>query len=104
MIRLAPLLLISAFTSVCLAADPAGSFHGKAGLQLYSLRESFKTDVTGTLDKVKSFGFEEVETATTYGMAPDAFRKELETRGLKAVSGHFQYDALSKDLDAVIKE
>jgi sugar phosphate isomerase/epimerase len=104
MIRLVPLLLFSAITSICIAADPSGSFHGKAGLQLYSLRESFKQDVNSTLDKVKGYGFVEVETAGTYGISPEDFRKQLESRGLNAVSGHFQYEALTKDINAVIKE
>ncbi len=82
----------------------AGDFAGAAGLQLYSLRELFKKDVPGTLDKVKAYGITEVETATTYGMPPEKFREMLEARGLKAVSGHFQYEALTKDVDAVIRE
>ncbi len=102
--RLVPLLVFSALTSLTLAADPAGSFNGQAGLQLYSLRESFKTDVPGTLDKVKAYGIKEVETAGTYGLTPDDFRKQLEARGLKAISGHFQYEALNKDIGTVIKE
>jgi sugar phosphate isomerase/epimerase len=86
-----------------LAAD-AGSFKGTAGLQLYSLREDFKTDVPGTLDKVKAYGFVEVETASTYGMPPEKLREMLTERGLKPVSGHFQYGALQKDVNAAIAE
>jgi sugar phosphate isomerase/epimerase len=86
-----------------LAAD-TGSFKGTAGLQLYSLREASKTDVPGTLDKVKAFGFVEVETANTYGMPPEKLRAMLTERGLKPVSGHFQYDALKKDVNAAIAD
>ncbi len=86
-----------------LAAD-AGSFKGTAGLQLYSLRESAKADVPGTLDKAKAFGFVEVETASTYGMPPEKLRTMLMERGLKPVSGHFQYDAMKKDVNAAIAE
>jgi sugar phosphate isomerase/epimerase len=103
--RILPSLLLLAASSVCsFAADAAGSFHGTAGLQLYSLREAFKTDVPGTLDKVKALGVKEVETASTYNMTPEAFRKELESRGLTAISGHFQYDALTKDLAGSIRD
>jgi sugar phosphate isomerase/epimerase len=96
--RLLLSLLITATTAL------AGDFAGTAGLQLYSLRDSFKTDVPGTLDKVKAFGFSEVETANSYGLAPEKFIAMLKERGLTAVSGHFQYDPLKKDLAAVVKE
>ena len=82
----------------------AGDFAGTAGLQLYSLRESFKTDVPGTLDKVKALGFTEVETAGTYGLGPEKFGVLLKERGLVPVSAHFQYEALTKDVAATIKE
>ncbi|MDB6171855.1 MAG: iolE 6 [Chthoniobacteraceae bacterium] len=80
----------------------AGDFSGTAGLQLYSLRESFKKDVPGTLDKVKALGFTEVETATTYGMPNEKFLALLTERGLNPISGHFQYEALSKDLAGAV--
>ena len=68
------------------------SFKGPVGLQLYSLRDQFKTDVPGTLDQVKNFGIKYVETAGTYGVAPEKFREMLDARGLKAISGHFPYE------------
>src|ERR1035437_7227850 len=43
------------------------SFKGPLGLQLYSLREEFAKDVPGTHDKLKAFGFKNVELAGTYG-------------------------------------
>ena len=82
----------------------AGDFQGIAGLQLYSLREQFKTDVPGTLDEVQAWGIKEVETAGTYGLTPEKFRELLEARGLKAVSGHFKYELLAGDIDGVIRE
>ena len=95
------LLLVGA----AFAVEPgAGSFKGEAGLQLYSLRDEFKKDVPAALNVVKNFGIVEVETATTYGIEPEKFRAMLQERGLKPVSGHFQYEALSKDVGAVIVE
>jgi sugar phosphate isomerase/epimerase len=86
-------------------ADPgAGSFHGTAGLQLYSLREQFKQDVPGTLDRVKALGFTLVETAGTYGNTPEKFAQMLKERGLTPVSAHYQYEALTKDIAAVVRE
>ena len=70
----------------------AGDYVGETGLQLYSLRDSFKTDVPGSLDKVKGFGIKLVEAAGTYGLPAADVRKMFDDRGLKAVSGHFGYD------------
>jgi sugar phosphate isomerase/epimerase len=82
----------------------AGDFSGNGGLQLYSLRESFKGDVAGSLDKVKAFGITEVELAGTYKLEPPVLLKMLEDRGLKAVSGHYQYEPLTKDLQKAVSE
>lgn len=99
------LLSCLALATPLFAADvpAAGSFRGEPGLQLYSLREDFKKDVPGTLDKVKALGVKEVEIATTYTYSPEEYRKMLEQRGLVPISGHFQYGDLKKDVAAQIK-
>ncbi len=97
-------LLLVLLSTMASAPLRAGDFQGTAGLQLYSLRDQFKTDVPGTLDKVKAWGIKEVETAGTYGLPPEKFRELLETRGLKAVSAHFPYERLVKEIDAVVTE
>jgi sugar phosphate isomerase/epimerase len=76
----------------------------KVGLQLYSLREQFKSDVPGTLSKVKQMGFTKVELAGTYGMKPEQFKSELDRFHLQPVSMHVGYERLRDDLDSVIKE
>ncbi len=100
------ILSLCAAGALCLhAADPApavGSFKGLTGLQLYSLRVPLKADLPGTLDKVKALGFVEVETAGTNGQTPEKFHELLEARGLKAISGHFQYGDLVKNVDAAV--
>jgi sugar phosphate isomerase/epimerase len=109
-----PLTLLAAISCAFLAAlipsaigAPVGtgpSFKGPLGLQLYSLRDQFAKDVSGTLDKVRDMGFKEVELAGTYGLSPEDFKKGLDARGLKAVSGHFPYDRFRNDLDGIIRE
>ncbi len=91
-------------TSASYGIELTGDFKGPLGLQLYSLRDSFKADVASTLDKVKAFGFLEVETASTYGLGAEKFKALLDERGLKPISGHYQYDSLSKDLDGAVAE
>ena len=58
------------------------------GLQLYSLRNQFQTNVPAMLDLVKNFGVRSVELAGTYNRSPADFRTDLAAHGLKAISGH----------------
>jgi sugar phosphate isomerase/epimerase len=88
-------------------AAPAGtgpSFKGPIGLQLYSLREQFGKNVSGTLDEVKSFGIKYAELAGTYGLTPDKFKAELAARGIKPISAHFGYERYRDDAEGVAKE
>lgn len=80
------------------------TFQGATGLQLYSLRDQFKKDIPGTLDKVRELGIKYVELAGTYGMPPAKFKEELDARGLKAISGHFSYEQCRDHIDQVIAE
>jgi sugar phosphate isomerase/epimerase len=45
-----------------------------------------------------------VETAGTYNLTAEQFAAELKQRGLKAVGGHWGYDLLKKDINAVIRD
>jgi sugar phosphate isomerase/epimerase len=88
-------------------AAPVGigpSFKDPLGLQLYSLRDMFATNVPGALDTVKKLGFTNVELAGTYGLTPEQFRAQLDARGLRAISGHFPYDGFRTNLQAIIRE
>lgn len=80
------------------------SFKGPIGLQLWSLRDQFKKDIPGTLDKVREMGIKDVELAGTYGMDPEKFKAELDARSLRAVSGHFPYKRFKEDPAGVAKE
>lgn len=80
------------------------SFKGPVGLQLYSLRAEFAKDVTGTLDKVRDFGFKNVELAGTYGLTPEKFKAELDSRGLKAISGHYPFEKFRDDVASIASE
>lgn len=77
------------------AAPDAGigaSFTGPLGLQLYSLRDSFKTNVPGTLDKVQKLGFKNAELAGTYGIEPAQFKALLAERGITPVADHISFE------------
>lgn len=85
-------------------AGTGPGFKGPLGLQLYSLRDQFAKDVPGTLDKVREFGFKNVELAGTYGFTPEKFKAELDKRGLTAVSGHFPYERFRDDPEGIARE
>ncbi|MFB3904549.1 MAG: sugar phosphate isomerase/epimerase family protein [Acidobacteriota bacterium] len=112
-------LVITLFVFSCLivlvafGAEPSWSdsktgtgpgFKGPVGVQLYSFREDFKKDVPGTLKRVRDYGFEYVELAGTYGLPPTEFKKLLDSYGLKAVAGHFDYGRFQKDPDGLAQE
>jgi sugar phosphate isomerase/epimerase len=105
---LAPLALVcAAGPSAAVDKMPAGtgrSFKGPVGLQLYSLRAEFAKDVPSTLDHVRSFGIRHVELAGTYKLAPEEFKKQLEARGMKPVSGHFPFNRFRDDVESVALE
>ena len=84
------------------AAEPSGDFKGPLGLQLYTLRESFKTNVPATLDKVSAMGFTEIEGGGDYGIGVEKFKALLQERGLKMVSAGFGYESMKKDIAAAV--
>lgn len=79
-------------------------FKGPVGLQLYSLRDSFKTDVPGSLAKVRDFGFHYVELAGTYGLTPEAFRTLLAQYNLRPIAAHFPFERFKTDAEGIARE
>ena len=91
--------------NLCLAADSASPGGTKpVGLQLYSLRDQFAKDVPGTLAEVKSWGVKNVELAGTYNLTPEQFRAQLDTNGLRAVSGHFPFERFRDDVEGIARD
>jgi len=84
--------------------EMAQSSKERIGLQLYSLRDQFAKDVPKTMDQVRDFGIKYVETHNLYGLTPEKFRAELDSRGLKAISGHFPYERCRDDIEGVARE
>jgi len=69
----------------------------EVGLQLYSLRNQFKKDVTGSLDIIASWGITKLEGGGTYGMTLEDFQKELASRNLSVVSVGAGFEDLEKN-------
>src|SRR5690348_8263296 len=64
------------------------------GLELYTLRNQFKTSVPGALATIKSWGIHEIEGGGTYGLPMDEYKKLLAQNDLKMISVGVNYDTL----------
>jgi sugar phosphate isomerase/epimerase len=91
-------------TGAAAAVGTGQYFKGPVGLQLYSLRDAFKKDVTGTMDLAKSYGPKIAELGGTYDLTPQQFKKELDARGIKGIGNHFDYNLVKNDPEAVAKD
>lgn len=83
-------------------AQPRGPYF--AGLQLYTVRDQLGADLDGTLRRVASMGYLEVETAGFVGTTAAIIRSRLRQHALSAPSMHAGYDNLQRNLDAVVKD
>jgi sugar phosphate isomerase/epimerase len=68
----------------------------KVGMQLYTVRDAMKTDFVGTIAKVASIGYKEVEFAGYFNHSPSEVRAILDKNGLTAPSCHVAYDVVEK--------
>jgi sugar phosphate isomerase/epimerase len=71
------------------------------GIELYSFRNQFKTDIAGTLKKVSDMGFREVEAHSTYGLSVDSFNTLLKKNNLSTISLGVDYKELETNPQAV---
>lgn len=74
------------------------------GLQLYSLREQFKTDVAGTLQQIHKWGIKEIEGGGTYGLGLEEYKKMLADNKLVMVSVGADYNLLKTNPQAAVDE
>ncbi|MEX2235219.1 MAG: sugar phosphate isomerase/epimerase [Cyclobacteriaceae bacterium] len=95
-------LLLLSF--ILIAFSPPLVAQTEIGLQLYSLRNEFKTEVAGTLDQIESWGIREIEGGGTYNLPMDEFKKLLSENKLKMVSVGADYNLLKDNPQAAIDE
>jgi sugar phosphate isomerase/epimerase len=89
------ILAITGMTITLNSCGPKGKF---IGLQLYSLRDSIKKDVPGTIAKVHEMGYKFVEPANYgkgkfYGMTPAEFKALCDKNDLPILSSHVGHNA-----------
>jgi sugar phosphate isomerase/epimerase len=66
----------------------------RIGLQLYTVRDTMKTDPDGTLAKVAAAGYNEVEFAGYFDHSPKDVRAMLDKHKLTAPSAHVGYEVV----------
>jgi sugar phosphate isomerase/epimerase len=72
------------------------------GLQLYSVRDLLPKDYDGTLHKIASVGYREVEAAGFYDYTAAQVKKSMQESGLRCVSAHYPYGKLAPSVDEII--
>ena len=102
----ARLPLVSFFAAITLSVTAWADFHDHVGLQLWSLRATtLSKGLPASLDLAKGWGITEVEGGGGIGsVTMEQYRAALDARGLKAPSMHVSYEALTKDVNAVIRD
>ncbi len=95
--------LLGSLAMIILFALPSVSAQ-EVGLQLYSLRNQFKTDIEGTLKTIQGWGITKIEGGDSYGMDQDEFIALLDKYGLQAASIGASYEELAEDPEAVSKK
>ena len=72
------------------------------GLQLYSFRNEFKTDVPGTLQKISEMGIRQIEGGGTYNLSMEAFKALLAKNKLTMISVGADFKQLDSNIQAVV--
>ncbi|MFZ8960436.1 MAG: sugar phosphate isomerase/epimerase family protein [Flavobacteriaceae bacterium] len=74
------------------------------GIQLYSLRDYFRTDIENSLKTISDWGITKVEGGDTYGMDETKFRNLLSKYNLETISIGADYEELKNNPKAVAEK
>ena len=95
--------ILTAASSLPLAALAQGRRVDNVGLQLYTLRNELSQDFEGTLEHVAKLGYKEMEFAGYYGRSASEVRSILDQNGMTSPAAHIQLQALRDDLEGEIE-
>ncbi len=73
-------------------------------VQIFSVRNEASADLSGTLKKIKEMGYDGVEFAGLYGLAPSEIKKMCNDIGLAPISAHVPYLNLVADPEGVLAQ
>ena len=85
-----------------LRAAPDPKKRGMA-LQLYTMRDPAKKDLTDMLKKVREMGWEYVQWSGMPNLPAGKIRAELDAAGLKVIAAHTAIEPFEKDFDANVQ-
>ncbi len=75
----------------------------EVGLQMYSLRNQFKTDVPGTLKLISDWGITKLEGGGTYGLPLEEYQQLLKQNNLEVVSVGASFEQLQNEPEKAIE-
>lgn len=78
-------------------ASPLPRALGGVGVQLYMLRAQMRADVEGTLARIASTGYTEIEWWGNWGRTPAQLRALLDSHGLRSPAAHIDPRDLERD-------
>jgi sugar phosphate isomerase/epimerase len=78
-------------------------FMAGIALQLYTLREPAKTDLPGTLKRVREIGWKYVQWSGMPDLPAEKIREALDAADLKAIAAHCGVEPFEKDFDNQVK-
>lgn len=81
---------------------PVGLSAQEFGIQLYSLRNQFKTDVEGSLKQIQDWGITYIEGGGTYGYEQQEFLELLGKYGLKTASVGASFEELRDNPESLV--
>jgi len=76
----------------------------RIGVQLYTIRDAIKADLDGSLARVASIGYQEVELAGYQSHTVAEFKASLDRHGLVAPSTHIAMERVRDELPQVLAE
>lgn len=84
------------------AGSGTGPLGRQIGVQLYTVREEANKDLLGTLKRLQTIGYREVETAGFYGKSGAEMRKILADHGMTAPSAHGSMGDIQKNMQKLV--
>lgn len=79
--------------------DAAPRHVERVGIQLYSVRQQMRADMSGTLAAIAAMGYQEVEFAGYFGRTAAQVRELLDANKLASPSTHIGFDAMKANWD-----